>query len=1156
MEKNTNSSTIYIGNNPIGIADQYAHGKYEIMEGEEFYKIENVDTISPFFMSIVSDSDHWMFISSTGSLTAGRKNPGLAIFPYYTVDKIHDSQEITGSKTIAHITREDKTYLWEPFSERYKGVYRTERNIYKNVYGNCVIFEEINYDLEVIFKYSWNNSEKFGFVRKADIINIGKKAIEINLIDGIQNLLPFGVDRNMQNDKSVLIDAYKKNELIEETGLGIYVLSSIPVDRAEPSEALKATTVWSLGENIKKRLISSIQLEKFRKGFDIEQETDVRAHRGAYFVNIKSYISAEQSHKWYIIAEAAQSTAKVISLNKQIKENNNILEDIIRDIKQGTNHLIKIVASADGLQMGKDKLTTNRHFANVLFNVMRGGVFNNGYLISKADFIKFVKQLNIKAYEKYKEILYSLPSIIERGELKKIIENTNDRLLLRIGMEYMPLTFSRRHGDPSRPWNLFSIETRTENGEKILNYEGNWRDIFQNWEALSYSFPNYIESMIAKFVNASTPDGYNPYRVTRDGFDWEKQDPHDPWSFIGYWGDHQIIYLLKFLEHIDKFFPGTLQKLFKQDIFTFANVPYRIKPYEEILRDPHHSIMYDEKLEQLIASRIKEYGTDGKLVFDQSENIYFVNLTEKILITTLVKIANFIPEAGIWMNTQRPEWNDANNALVGYGVSVVTLCHLRRFVSFCHTQFMHIADETIELSIELLNFFSNILQVLEKNTFLLNSSIKDYDRKRILDLLGGSASEYRKTIYEKGFSNRKEKIKAETIAQFFNLLLQYLDHSIKSNKRPDNLYHSYNIISITDSGISITHLYEMLEGQVAVLNSGLPDARESLEILKALKQSSMFNPRERSELLYPDRTLPRFIEKNNIPSEAFQKLELFQTLANANDTSIIECDAEGNYHFNGNFVNKNKLNEALERLLETSFATLVKKEKDKILELYEQMFQHKFFTGRSGTFFGYEGLGCIYWHMVSKLLLAAGEVTLQANLKGEKDIANHLKEVYYDIRKGLGFNKTPGEYGAFPTDPYSHTPGHGGAQQPGMTGQVKEDIISRWMELGITIYNGCIEFTNFLLRKQEFLNTELTFMYIDVNGNEQNIKLEKDSLAFTLCQVPIIYQISHETQIQVVYKHFDKIINTLRLDKEISQSIFNRKGEIERIIVKINPSND
>jgi hypothetical protein len=51
-----------------------------------------------------------------------------------------------------------------------------------------------------------------------------------------------------------------------------------------------------------------------------------------------------------------------------------------------------------------------------------------------------------------------------------------------------------------------------------------------------------------------------------------------------------------------------------------------------------------------------------------------------LLTLLLAKLVNFVPEGGIWMNTQRPEWNDANNALVGKGLSVVTLCYLRRYI--------------------------------------------------------------------------------------------------------------------------------------------------------------------------------------------------------------------------------------------------------------------------------------------------------------------------------------------------------------------------------------------------------------------------------------------------------------------------------------------
>ena len=69
---------------------------------------------------------------------------------------------------------------------------------------------------------------------------------------------------------------------------------------------------------------------------------------------------------------------------------------------------------------------------------------------------------------------------------------------------------------------------------------------------------------------------------------------------------------------------------------------------------------------------------------------------------------------------------------------------------------------------------------------------------------------------------------------------------------------------------------------------------------------------------------------------------------------------------------------------------------------------------------------------------------------------------------GIGVHKSPSLYGAFPTDPYSHTPGGKGAQQPGMTGQVKEDILSRIGELGAIVSKGVLSFSPGLLRGREF----------------------------------------------------------------------------------------
>ncbi|MBN2200791.1 hypothetical protein JW777_02440, partial [bacterium] len=115
-------------------------GGFVTIGGESWYRITNVDRMPPFLVSLVSASDHWMFISSNGGLTAGRRDPDHALFPYITDDKIHDSAEITGSKTIIRLKSGSRTRVWEPFSARDAAVFRTERNLYKNATGNRLVF--------------------------------------------------------------------------------------------------------------------------------------------------------------------------------------------------------------------------------------------------------------------------------------------------------------------------------------------------------------------------------------------------------------------------------------------------------------------------------------------------------------------------------------------------------------------------------------------------------------------------------------------------------------------------------------------------------------------------------------------------------------------------------------------------------------------------------------------------------------------------------------------------------------------------------------------------------------------------------------------------------------------------------------------------------
>ena len=1130
--------------------------KSVIIDDEVYYQISNNDLMRPFFMSIVSDSNHWMFISSNGGLTAGRKNSEYALFPYYTDDKITESADITGNKSIFKVSKDNQEFMWEPLAVRSLGSYSTTQNLYKNKYGNKIIFEEINHDLELIFRYQWSSSNTFGFIKKSKLINTSDSAIKISLLDGIQNIMPASIGSDEQNQSSNLVDAYKRNELEEKTGLGIFALSAILVDKAEASEALKANVVWSLGLDNPKHLLSSLQLNNFRLGKPIKQEVDVKAEKGAYFLNSEIILEKESSKEWMIIANVNQNHSSIAKLSKQIKEESSLVHIVNDDINIGTKRLVELNSASDAIQITSDNLKDTRHFANTLFNIMRGGIFDNNYQIEKWDFKNYLEQANTKVAFTSEEIIEKLPEEFSLSDLQKIAYNNEDKNFRRLCLEYMPLKFSRRHGDPSRPWNKFSINTRNEiDGSKILDYEGNWRDIFQNWEALAHSYPEFIESMIHKFLNATTFDGYNPYRVTKGGFDWETIEPDDPWSYIGYWGDHQIIYLLKFLEFINNHKPGRLESFFTKNLFVYANVPYKIKSYQELLENPKDTIIFDQQLDNKIREERSALGADGALLRDEHRFIVKANFIEKILATSLAKLSNFIPEGGIWMNTQRPEWNDANNALVGNGVSMVTLYYLNRFFNFFKELLESSSTQEVEVSNEILQFFDKVLNTFEKNKALLSSSINNTNKKKILDTLGEAGSEFRMQIYNHAFSGRKTTLSFDKLKRFVSLSKSYLEHSIEANKRSDNLYHAYNLMTVNnDNSISISYLSEMLEGQVAVLSSGYLDGKETLNVLNALKESKLFRKDQYSYLLYPFKELKGFLDRNTISEDAVLSSKLFQEMLKDNVVQIIERDVNGAYHFNGNFKNANDVAEALEKLSGTKYNDLLASDTPKILQAFEDVFNHKAFTGRSGTFYGYEGLGSIYWHMVSKLLLAVQESCLQAISNGEDEVMiGHLLEHFYEINEGIGVHKSPELYGAFPTDPYSHTPGGKGAQQPGMTGQVKEDVITRFGELGVFVKQGELYFNPCLLRKEEFLSKETSFDYLSLLRGSQSITIPSNSLAFTYCQVPIIYHISDKDHLEIIFKDgTSSKIDALVIDRITSEKIFKRTGDIVQINANVN----
>ena len=106
----------------------------------------------------------------------------------------------------------------------------------------------------------------------------------------------------------------------------------------------------------------------------------------------------------------------------------------------------------------------------------------------------------------------------------------------------------------------------------------------------------------------------------------------------------------------------------------------------------------------------------------------------------------------------------------------------------------------------------------------------------------------------------------------------------------------------------------------------------------------------------------------------------------------------------------------------------------------------------------------------------------------------------------------------------------------------------------VRVKNGSIHFRPHLLRQVEFLADAGQFHYIDLADDRRQLPLAADSLAFSFCQVPIIYRLSQKPRI--IFETHDnraREIDGLEIDVDTSAAIFLRQHSISSIQVDLMP---
>ncbi len=1117
-----------------------------VIDDTDWYLIPRIDRLDPFLVAVVSPGDHWMYASSTGGLAAGRVDAEGSLFPYRTDDLLHRVHGFSGGFTAIRVDGSHGP-IWEPFTGRPNE--DIERNLARSVAGDRLLVEEVNRAVGLRATVRWTFSDESGIVRRLEIerLDDASEPRSIDVMDGIRELVAGGASVAVMQSMSCLVNAYTRAEMVGH-GLAVVAMESALSDRAEPAESLIATTIWGTGLSGASINLDAAAADAFLLGRDHPAEPCVVGRPAAYLRRGTITLPARGRVSWSTVADTRRSPREIVALRERLASESDLDAALEREAEETARAMDRISADTDGLQCSGDPIVDAHHRTNTLYNDMRGGIPHADARVPWGDFVEFCRSRHREVADRHASWLESREAGIEVDADGILAEaaGRDDVDLERITLEYLPFWFGRRHGDPSRPWNRFSIRIRDEDGGRVLFYEGNWRDIFQNWEALALAHPSWLDRFIAKFVNATTPDGFNAYRLTREGIDWEVPEPDNPWSNLGYWGDHQIVYLTRLLEASRAADPDRLTHWLDRPIFSFADVPYRLAGHDRLVEDPRRSIDFDHAAHAATESRTADLGADGRLVHDE-RGVVHATLSEKLLIPVLAKLGAFVPDGGVWMNTQRPEWNDANNALAGWGLSMVTACQLRRHLKNIRALHDGRSDD-LRYGAATAAWLSSTLAVLTDERSLLGTpTIDDTDRRRVMDALSRAFEMRRGTR----LGRPDTPVAPASIVELCDVAMAWLDHAIVANRREDGLYHGYNLLQLDTGTACIRRLPEMLEGQVAVLSAGLLAPSDAADVLDAIFASSLHRDDLGSFLLQPGREIPALLDKGVIPSETVARIPLITSLVEAGDRRLVERDETGVVRFATGFVNGRDVAATLDEIAtESDRRDAVEADRAAILDAYESIFDHHAFTGRSGGMYGYEGIGCTYWHMVAKLLVAVGECVLQSEAEdADGSVRSRLAAHYHRVRDGLGFRMTAERFGALPIDAYSHSNGDGQARQPGMTGQVKEELLTRRMELGVRIEDGIFRFAPTLVPEHEWTTAPRSWTLPETD----TIEIPRDGLGFQCCGVPIVY---HRTDGGPRIAVHDRgggstTIDGDRLDAASSRRLLRRDDAISRIEVAV-----
>lgn len=811
--------------------------------GENCFVIEQYNDCAPFASFLpgiagMRGRPAWVFYVNRGQAIAsfGVRNKDGAFLEFFPADKAYQLTPSRGFRTFLKIGDGEKALNYEPF-QRGAGPEVSQRLF---VTPHEVGVEEINPKLGLRLRadvFTLAEAPVAGLLRRVEVVNTADKIKQIELVDGLPQVLPYAMNQWILKFMSRTSEAFMRVEGVEEN-LPFYRLKVWPTDSPQ---------------------VEPVIAGNFFVGFLDGQHNQVIVDPERIFGLAGDFSQAER-----FFSDQPLDFAEQVSGNQTPAA----FQHLTLSLQPGESRVFYGVYGHAGSREILDQF---------LIETTQPDYFESKREANR----RLVNDISQKAFTATAKPLFDAHArqcYLDNGLRGGFSTSVPGGAHLYL--------FGRKHGDLERDYNDFLLQdTPYSEGN------GDFRDVLQNRRMDLFFDPALDTKNIRYFFNLIQPDGYNPCSLRNSRFVLEA--PHDFAEYFprfptletllgkafkyaelaqvletatdaegivtailaqarevedaefdrGYWSDHWT-YLVDLLISYAAIFPDRLAGLFQDKCYSFFDPTHRVAPRaQKYVVTPngvrqYNAVQYCPEKKALIESR-KHRRYQVRSQAGQGEIVY-TSLLGKILTLLSNKLATLDPAGvGIEMEADRPGWCDALNGLPGIlGSSVNETIELKRLVDFTRTALDKL-DAACTVPVELADFVTALHNLLTRN---------DLTPELFWHKSSALKEAYRSQVFM-GFAGAEQALALADIQSFLSLVANYLDIAIDKARTPRGIvtyfaYDAEHYHELETGGIAVTRFQQkqlplFLEGFVHALR--IADQTQAQTLYQAVQNSELFD---------------------------------------------------------------------------------------------------------------------------------------------------------------------------------------------------------------------------------------------------------------------------------------------------------------------------